>query len=34
MLVAALLADSREWWEDVLSRDPEDFDEGEDTVHA
>ena len=27
--VAALLADTREWWEDVLSRDPEDFDEGE-----
>ena len=27
--VAALLADTREWWEDVLLRDPEDFDEGE-----
>ena len=27
--VAALLADTREWWEDVLPRDPEDFDEGE-----
>ena len=27
--IAALRADTREWWEDVLSRDPEDFDEGE-----
>ena len=27
--VAALLADTCEGWEDVLSRDPEDFDEGE-----
>ena len=27
--VAALLADTREGWEDVLSCDPEDFDEGE-----
>ena len=27
--IAALRADTREWWEDVLSRDPEDFDEVE-----
>jgi hypothetical protein len=27
--VAVLRADTREWWEEVLSRDPEDFDEDE-----
>ena len=27
--VAALRADTREWWEDMISRDPEDFDEDE-----
>ena len=32
--VAALRADTREWWEDMISRDPEDFDEDEDPFTA
>jgi len=32
--VAALRADTREWWEDMLSHDPEDFDEDEDPFTA
>lgn len=32
--VAALRADTREWWDDMISRDPEDFDEDEDPFTA
>lgn len=32
--VAALRADTREWWDDMISRDPEDFDEDEDSFTA
>ncbi len=32
--VAALRVDTREWWDDMISRDPEDFDEDEDPFTA
>ena len=32
--VAALRADTRVWWDDMISRDPEDFDEDEDPFTA
>lgn len=32
--VAALRADTREWWEDMISRDPDDFDQDEEPVTA
>ena len=32
--VAALRADTREWWDDMISRDPEDVDEDEDPFTA
>ena len=32
--IAALRADTREWWEDILSRNSEDFDEDEEPLTA
>ena len=31
-VLAALRTDTREWWDDLLSRDPEDLDEDQETA--
>jgi hypothetical protein len=32
--MAALCEDTRDWWADVLAREPDDLDEGEEPVSA